>query len=58
VLQNLTHDRYSIPLFVIMILKEMLNERDNWLTREVQDLIFQEFGIEYSSKRSGLLFKV
>jgi putative transposase len=30
-------------------LKEMLREKDSWTTREVQELIEEEFGVSYSS---------
>lgn len=38
-------------------LKEMLKERDDWLTREVQDLIFQEFSVEYSLKQVWVILQ-
>lgn len=38
-------------------LKEMLKERDDWLTREVQDLILQEFNIEYSLKQVWVILQ-
>jgi putative transposase len=38
-------------------LKEMLNERNNWRTREVQDLILQEFGVEYSLKQVWIILQ-
>ncbi|MBW9220964.1 helix-turn-helix domain-containing protein [Methanothermococcus sp. SCGC AD-155-M21] len=30
-------------------LKEILNEKDSWTTKEVQKLIEKKFGVEYSS---------
>ncbi|MEG3225317.1 MAG: IS630 family transposase [Methanobacteriales archaeon Met13] len=30
-------------------LESMLREKDSWITREVQDLVKREFGVEYSS---------
>ncbi len=27
----------------------MLREKDSWTTREIQDLVEKEFGVEYSS---------
>lgn len=38
-------------------LKEMLKERDNWLAREVQDLILQEFSVEYSLKQVWVILQ-
>ncbi|MEN4070342.1 MAG: helix-turn-helix domain-containing protein, partial [Methanobacterium sp.] len=30
-------------------LKNMLTEKDSWITREIQDLVKNTFGVEYSS---------
>jgi putative transposase len=30
-------------------LKNMLKEKDSWITREIQDLVKNKFGVEYSS---------
>ena len=30
-------------------LKDMLGKNDSWTTREIQDLVKREFGVEYSS---------
>lgn len=38
-------------------LKEMLKDRDNWLAREVQDLILQEFSVEYSLKQVWVILQ-
>lgn len=38
-------------------LKEMIRERDNWLAREVQDLILQEFSVEYSLKQVWVILQ-
>lgn len=38
-------------------LKEMLKGRDIWLTREVRDLILQEFNIEYSLKQAWVILQ-
>lgn len=38
-------------------LKEMLKERDDWLIREVQDLILQEFSVKYSLKQVWVILQ-
>lgn len=38
-------------------LKEMLKKRDDWLVREVQDLIIQEFNVEYSLKQVWVILQ-
>lgn len=38
-------------------LKELLNKRDNWTTREVRDLIWEKFNVEYSLKQVREILK-
>ena len=38
-------------------LKSLLKKRDYWTTREVLELIKEEYGIEYSLKRIGIILK-
>ncbi len=38
-------------------LKEILNERDDWTTKEVKNLIQDKFSVEYSLKQVGIILR-
>jgi len=38
-------------------LKGILNEMDDWTTKEVRNLIQDKFGMEYSLKRVGIILR-
>lgn len=38
-------------------LKELLQERDNWTTKEIRELIWDRFSVEYSLKQVGIILR-
>lgn len=36
---------------------EILKERDDWTTKEIQNLIHEEFKVEYSLKQVGIILR-
>ena len=38
-------------------LKETLKERNDWTTKEIRKLIYEEFGVEYSLKQVGIILR-
>jgi len=38
-------------------LKEILKKRDNWINREVKNLIHDKFKVEYSLKQVGIILR-